>query len=82
MTALRNRLVTEQDGQQHVSGLLLADSEIPAALEWEEQLHHAGGWTCERHGAMLRFHKHTATGQVVRWVWVRSRPPLEDNLDP
>jgi hypothetical protein len=82
MTALRNRLVTEQDGRQHVSTLLLADTEIAEALEWEEQLHAAGGWTVERHGAMRRFHKHTATGPKVRWVWVRSRPPLEDNLDP
>ena len=78
MTALRNRLVTEQDGHQHVSGLLLATSEIPEALEWEIMLHEAGGWDVRRYGTTVRFQKQA----TVRWVWVRSRPPLEDNLDP
>lgn len=76
MTGLRNRLVTEQDGQQHVSGLVLADWEIPEALEWETQLHNAGGWTVERYGTMLRFTKNGA----IRWLWVRSKPPMEDTL--
>lgn len=73
---IRNRLVTEQDGNVSVSGMLLADSEIPEALEWEEQLHAAGGWDCKRYGAMRRFQK----GNIVRWVWVRSCPPMEDTL--
>lgn len=72
----RNRLVTEQDGKQHVSGLVLADWEIPEALEWEEQLHEASGWTVDRHGSMRRFEKNG----VVRWLWVRSKTALEDTL--
>ena len=76
MTELRNRLVTEQDGTQHVSGLVLTSDEIPEALDWEAQLHQATGWTVERYGVMLRCSK----GDIVRWVWVRSKPPLEDTL--
>jgi hypothetical protein len=72
----RLRLVKEQDGTQHVSGLVLANDEVPEALQWETDLHMAGGWTVERYGAMIRFTK----GDAVRWVWVRSRPPLEDTL--
>ena len=78
MTALRNRLVTEQDGHQHVSGHLLADDEIRDALNVEVGMHMFAGWQCQRFGTMLRFQKNG----VVRWVWVRSRPPLDDNLDP
>ena len=73
---LRNRVVTEQDGEQHVSNLLLTTDEIPAQLALEETLHRAGGWEVQRFGAMLRCEKQTA----VRWVWVRSRPPMEDTL--
>ena len=76
MTELRNRLVTEQDGTQHVSGLLIAEDEIGEALDWEVQLHEATGWAVERYGAMIRCTK----GQTVRWVWVRSKPPMEDML--
>lgn len=73
---LRNRLVTEQNGRQHVSGTLLADTEILEALDLETDIHRLGGWDVRQYGAMRRFHKNG----TVRWVWVRSRPPLEDTL--
>jgi hypothetical protein len=73
---LRNRLVTEQDGQTHVSSLLIAAEDIPEALDWEAQLHEATGWNVTRYGACLRARK----GETVRWVWVRSKPPLEDTV--
>lgn len=73
---LRNRLVVEQDGSQHVGSYLLATDEIPARLTLEAQIHAATGWHVERYGAMLRFTK----GDAVRWVWVRSKPPLEDTV--
>ena len=73
---LRNRLVTEQDGRQHVSGLLLTDWEIPQAIDLEIQLHKASGWDVHRFGATVRFQK----DDTIRWVWVRSRTPLEDTL--
>jgi hypothetical protein len=78
MTALRNRLVTEQDGSTHISSLLLTTEEIPEALDWEVQLHEATGWTVDRYGVVLICRK----GNTSRRIWVRSKPPLEDNLDP
>jgi hypothetical protein len=76
VTALRNRLVTEQDGIETVSGTLLSDSEILPMINIEQALHVAGGWTVSRYGHTLRMQK----GDTVRWTWVRSRPPLEDTL--
>ncbi len=73
---LRNRLVVEQDGHQTVSTMLLATEEIPEMLNLEARMHTATGWHVERHGSMLRFTK----GDAIRWVWVRSKPPLEDTL--
>lgn len=76
MIPARYRLVTEQDGHTHVSGTVLAASEIHEMLDWESQLHRAAGWTVQNYGAMLRLSK----DDTIRWVWVRSRPPLEDTL--
>lgn len=76
MTTLRNRLVTEQNGRQHVSTVLITADEIPHMLQAETLMHQATGWHVDDYGAMLRFTK----GETVRWVWVRSRPPLEDTL--
>lgn len=76
MTALRNRLVTEQDGRTHVGGMILTTWEIPQALDMEVMLHEARGWDVRRYGATLRLEK----DGCVRWIWVRSRPPLEDTL--
>lgn len=76
MTGIRNRLVTEQDGKQHVSSVLLRPDEIPWMLDTEETMHTLSGWNVHRHGAMLRCVK----GETVRWVWVRSRPVMEDTL--
>jgi len=76
MTLLRNRMVTEQDGQQHVSHRLLADDEIMDALNVEVGLHMFAGWHVDRFGGMVRFTK----GDAIRWVWIRSKPPLEDTL--
>ena len=73
---MRNRLVIEQDGEQTVGTVLLTTDEIPAMLNLEAQIHKATGWHVERYGAMLRFTK----GDTNRWVWVRSKPPLEDTL--
>jgi hypothetical protein len=72
----RNRLVTEQDGSTHVSSVLLTDDEIGEALDWEVQLHQATGWQVDRFGVMLRCVK----GHTVRWLWVRSKSPMEDEL--
>lgn len=76
MTTLRNRMVTEQDGRQHVSPSLLTLDEAADMLDLETQLHKATGWTVSRYGPCLRCEK----GPVIRWVWVRSKPPLEDTL--
>jgi hypothetical protein len=74
MTELRNRLVVDTMGEQHVSSLLLAVEDIPEALDIERRLHEATGWTVSDYGQSIRFEK----GDLIRWVWVRSRPPLED----
>ena len=76
MTGLRNRLVIEQNGREHVSTVLLSADEIPQMLEAEIWMHQATGWHVDRHGAMLRFTR----GDAVRWVWVRSRPAMDDTL--
>ncbi len=76
MTMLRNRLVIEQDGEEHVSGELLAPDEIADRLDLEAMIHRAGGWRIERKGSMLRCQKQT----TVRWIWVRSREPMRDWL--
>jgi hypothetical protein len=76
VTALRNRLVTEQDGRQHVGGLVLTTDEIGQALDMEIMLHRARGWDVRRYGATLRLEK----DGCVRWIWVRSREPMEDTL--
>ncbi len=76
MSQLRNRLVTDQDGTQHVSSVLLTADEIPRMLEAEIQMHRATGWHVTRYGGCLRMQR----GDTVRWVWVRSKPPLEDTL--
>lgn len=77
MTALRNRLVTEQNGRQHVSSILITTEEIPSMLACEIIMHEANGWTTRRYGQMIRFEK----GNTVRWVWVRSRTREEDTLE-
>ncbi len=76
MTALRNRLVVDTMGQENVSGLLLAEEDIPEALEYQRHIHEATGWAVSSYGQSLRFEK----DGLIRWVWVRSRPPLEDTL--
>jgi hypothetical protein len=77
MTTLRYRLVTEQDGKQHVSGTLLRREEIPAMINIEHALHEAGGWTVTRYeGVGLQMEK----DGVSRWTWIRARTPLEDTL--
>lgn len=73
---LRNRLVTEQDGRTHVSGTLIPHDEIAETLDLETDLHRLGGWDVREYGQMRRFQK----GTTIRWVWVRSRPPMEDTL--
>jgi len=72
----RYRLATEQDGNVHVSGTVLAADEIWDMLDWEAQLHAAAGWTVQKYGACLRLQK----DDVIRWVWVRVREPLDDVL--
>jgi hypothetical protein len=76
MTALRYRLVTEQDGQTTVSGTLLRAEEVPAMINIEQALHVAGGWSVSRYGHTLRMEK----GDTHRWTWVRCRTALEDTL--
>jgi len=76
MTELRNRIVTDQDGQQHVSSVLLTLEEAADMLDLETRMHEATGWTVTRYGTTMRCQK----GQTVRWVWIRSKPPLEDTL--
>jgi hypothetical protein len=70
-------MVTEQDGKQTVSGVILMDDEIDGMLNIEERLHQAAGWECCRYGTMMRLTKGTA----VRWVWVRSRDALDDETE-
>lgn len=76
MIGLRNRLVTEQNGRQHVSSVLIADEEIMDMLDWECRVHEATGWDVQRYGQMIRARR----GSIVRWIWVRTRLPLEDTL--
>jgi len=76
MTQLRNRIVTDQDGTQHVSPVLLTLDEAAEMLDLEERMHRASGWDVTRYGATIRCRK----SDTVRWVWVRSRTPLEDVL--
>jgi hypothetical protein len=70
-------MVTEQDGVQTVSGVLLTEDEIDGMLNIEERLHEATGWDVVRYGTMMRMSRGTA----VRWVWVRSREPLDDTTE-
>jgi hypothetical protein len=72
----RIRLVTEQDGVQHVSGEILAVSELWDALAVEETLHRLSGWHVDRWGETIR----AAKGETVRWIWPRTREAMEDTL--
>lgn len=76
MTALRNRLVTEQDGAQHVSSVVLSLDEAAEFLDAEADMHKAAGWQVDHYGGMIR----CSRGTLVRWLWIRSRSPLEDTL--
>ena len=76
MTSLRNRLVTETDGEEHVGARILTLDEIPEQIDMEIMLHMARGWQVRRYGTTVRFQK----GDTIRWIWVRSREPLEDTL--
>jgi hypothetical protein len=70
-------MVTEQDGEQHVNGLVVTLEEAVKMLRIEAALHEATGWAVQWYGRyMIRAVKQ---GSVPRWVWVRSRSPLEDN---
>ena len=73
---MRNRLVTDQDGRETVSSVLLSESEIADMLDLEETMHRCTGWDVTRYGSSMR----CAKGEIVRWVWVRSRPVEEDTL--
>ena len=73
---LRHRLVTDQDGQQHVSSVMFTLDEAADMLNLEENMHRETGWDVTRYGPTMRCKK----GAVVRWIWVRSKPPLEDTL--
>ena len=72
----RYRMVTETGSEQIVSHTLLTVDEVPLMLDAEEMLHRSCGWHVERFGAMLRLTK----DESVRWVWVRSRPVMDDTL--
>jgi hypothetical protein len=76
VSGLRHRLVTEQDGTENVGGLVLAQDEIGEAIEIEVRMHQLSGWTVRRYGHTVRLQK----GDTVRWIWVRSREPMEDTL--
>ena len=73
---MRHRLVTEQDGKQHVSSVIVPLEEVPFALDYEQMIHAAAGWDTRRYGNMLRVHRNGST----RWIWVRARNPMEDTL--
>jgi hypothetical protein len=72
----RYRIVKEIGDERFVSGLIITEDEIPEAIDWEAQLHEATGWTVNRYGPTLRAVK----DGNPRWIWVRSKPPLEDTV--
>jgi len=72
---MRHRLVTEQDGEQHVSGLVVTIDEAVKMLRIEAALHQATGWDVTWYG---RYMVRAAKNGTPRWSWVRSRTPLED----
>jgi hypothetical protein len=73
---VRHRLVTEQDGQEHVGSLVVTLEEAVKILRIEAALHEATGWAVRWYGRyMIRASRNERS---PRWVWVRSRTPLED----
>ena len=73
----RYRLVTEQNGRPaHVSSLVLSAEEAQESLLAEAWLHDVHGWAVERYPGMIRVER----DGKVRWIWVRGREPLEDEL--
>jgi len=72
----RIRLVTETNGTQDTAGAILAPSELPDALDMEENLHLATGWHVDRYGEMI----HARKGSTYRWIYPRTRSAMEDTL--
>lgn len=72
----RHRLVTETNGEQHVSSAIIPLEELSHALAWEEQIHAGAGWNTKRYPGLVRAERNG----VVRWIWVRARNPMEDTL--
>lgn len=63
-----HRLVTEQDGTEHVSHARYTEDDANMMLALEAQLHRGTGWTVDTYeNGMLR----CAKGQTVRWLWIR-----------
>ncbi len=73
---LRHRIVTDQDGQQIVHSVVLSLDEAASMLDLDERMHRETGWDVTRYGACIRCRK----GHTVRWVWIRSKDPMEDTL--
>ena len=75
----RFRIVTEQNGSEHVSSIVLARDEIIEHIAIEADMHEATGWDVSRfalNGLMLGF---TATrGGCTRYVFGRSFTPHTD----
>jgi hypothetical protein len=74
MTGTRYRIVTTQDGEAHVSSVVLSAEEAQDSLHAEAKLHTAAGWVVTRSKDTL-----TATrGETVRVIYPRAFHPLYD----
>lgn len=72
----RHRLVTETNGRQHVSSVVLAPDELEDTLDSEMFMHAAAGWQVTRYKDMVQCRR----GEATRWIWIRTRQPEDDTL--
>lgn len=76
MTAgTRCRVVTDQNGERHVSSVVFGVDEAVDHIHAEATLHEAAGWS------VVRFERGLVAirGETKRRVWLRFTSPWDDN---
>ncbi len=74
----RYRMVTTQDGREHVSSVVLSRHEVRDILDTEETLLRSSGWQISHTQNQLHASKLIGQKRVRRIIEVRAFTPLQD----
>lgn len=72
------RIVTTQNGKEHISGVVLSRNEANDYLDVERDLHEGTGWKVTSISGVLLCERLAGMRKIRRTIEVRAFTPLED----